>query len=138
MTEKNNLQMHETEEEVAQKKRELKITKIVADYLRRLGMPSHLRGYRYARDTITLKLLNPDKDYMITKELYPEVGKRNNTTWSRVERSIRSAIKVAWERGDGEFIQEVFGNTVSCEKGKPTNSEFIAQVAEDIRIKNLI
>ena len=138
MTEKDDLQMHKTEEEVIQKQRELKITKIIADYLRRLGMPSNLRGYRYARDAITLKLLNPDKEYMITKELYPEVGKKNNTTVSRVERAIRNAIEVAWERGDKEFIREVFGNTVSCERGKPTNSEFIAQVAEDIRIKNLI
>lgn len=138
MAEEKDLQMHEREEAGDQKEREVKTTQIVADYLRKLGMPAHLKGYRYTRDAITLILLNPDKDYMITKELYPEVAKKNKTTGSRVERAIRNAIEVAWERGDEDFIQEIFGNTVSSEKGKPTNSEFMAQLAEDISIKNLI
>ena len=138
MTEKDNLQMHEAEEEVVQKQRELKITRIVANYLRRLGIPSNLRGYYYVRDAITLNLFNPNKQYMITKELYPEVAKRHKSTGARVERSIRKALEVAWERGDEEFIQEIFGNTISSRRRKPTNSEFISQVAEDIRMKNLI
>lgn len=138
MTEKNDFKMQKVEEEVAKKQKELEASKIIVSYLRRLGMPAHLRGYRYVREAITMKVLNPDKDYSITKELYPEVGKKNNTSGVRVEKAIRSAIGVAWQRGDMEFINEVFGNTVSYERAKPTNSEFINQIAEDIRIKNLI
>lgn len=136
MTEKNDLTMQEVEKEAILK--ELKIASIIASYLRQLGMPAHLKGYRYVRDAIALKVLHPEKDYSFTKELYPEVGKKNNTNGSRVEKAIRNAISVAWQRGDPEFISEIFGNTVSAERAQPTNSEFIDQITEDICVKNLI
>ena len=85
---------------------------------------------------LMLVKIAPEKIHFVTKVLYVEVAKKYKTTTSRVERGIRHAIEVAWERGDLELIEEIFGNTISAEKAKPTNSEFIALIAEDIRINN--
>ena len=143
MTEKNDFQMQRTNEEEhnnnalkEQQTSEEKVRKIVAMYMRNLGMPCHIRGYHYVIDAISWCVFTPEIINMVTKGLYPEIAKKHKTTSSRVERAIRHAIEVAWSRGDLDTMDRVFGNIVDAQKGKPTNSEFIAQIAEDIRINN--
>ena len=99
-----------------------------------LGIPAHIKGYRYLRDAIIMVVDRVDLLSKITKELYPSIAQKYTTTPSRVERAIRHAIEVAWDRGNMDFIQRVFGHTISQEKGKPTNSEFIAMVADRLRL----
>ena len=98
-------------------------------------MPSHIKGYQYIRDSIIM--MYNDSSYIggITKQLYPEIAKKYKTTPSRVERAIRHAIEVAWNRGKMETIDELFGYTINVEKGKPTNSEFIALISDKIRLE---
>ena len=110
---------------------ENKITKIIQE----IGIPAHIKGYLYIREAITMVI--DDMDYLgaVTKELYPAVADRYNTTPSRVERAIRHAIEVAWNRGKIETLDKLFGYTVSNAKGKPTNSEFIALIADKIRLE---
>ena len=141
MTEKNDYQMQVTKEKEeangtleAQQTREREVKKLIAMYLRELGMPTHLSGYRYVSYAIAVCIDSPEKIHAMTKELYPETGKKFRTTGSRVERAIRSAVDVAWERGDLDAISKIFGNTVSSRRGRPTNSEFIAMIAEQICI----
>ena len=93
-------------------------------------MPAHIKGYQYLREAIMIAVDDMDVINAVTKVLYPEVAKRFSTTPSRVERAIRHAIEVAWDRGDLETLQKYFGYTVSNAKGKPTNSEFIAMIAD--------
>ena len=93
-------------------------------------MPAHIKGYQYLREAIMIAVDDMDVINAVTKVLYPEVAKRFSTTPSRVERAIRHAIEVAWDRGDLETLQQYFGFTVSNAKGKPTNSEFIAMIAD--------
>ena len=100
-----------------------------------VGVPAHIKGYQYVREAIMITVENMDVINSVTKVLYPEVAKRYNTTPSRVERAIRHAIEVAWDRGDLETLQRFFGYTVSNAKGKPTNSEFIAMISDRIRLK---
>ena len=95
-----------------------------------IGVPAHIKGYQYLREAIMIAVDDMDVINAVTKVLYPEVAKRFNTTPSRVERAIRHAIEVAWDRGDLETLQKYFGYTVSNAKGKPTNSEFIAMIAD--------
>ena len=109
---------------------ETKITKM----LHALGIPSHIKGYQYIRESILLMYNNPYIIGGITKELYPEVANRYNTTSSRVERAIRHAIEVSWNRGDYEYMEELFGHSVDYDRAKPTNSEFIATVADKLRL----
>lgn len=97
---------------------------------RELGVPAHIKGYQYLREAIMIAVDDMDVINAVTKVLYPEVAKRFSTTPSRVERAIRHAIEVAWDRGDLETLQKYFGYTVSNSKGKPTNSEFIAMIAD--------
>lgn len=99
-----------------------------------LGIPAHIKGYLYLRDAIVMVVSRVDLLSKITKELYPSIADKYLTTPSRVERAIRHAIEVAWDRGNMDFIQTVFGHTISQEKGKPTNSEFIAMVADRLRL----
>ena len=99
------------------------------------GVPAHIKGYQYVREAIMITVENMDVINSVTKVLYPEVAKRYNTTASRVERAIRHAIEVAWDRGDLETLQRFFGYTVSNAKGKPTNSEFIAMISDRIRLQ---
>ena len=99
-----------------------------------VGVPAHIKGYQYLRESIIIAVNDMDVINAVTKVLYPEVAKRFNTTPSRVERAIRHAIEVAWDRGDLETLQKYFGYTVSNAKGKPTNSEFIAMIADRIRL----
>lgn len=104
----------------------------VTQFLRELGIPAHIKGYMYAREAIVMAVKDPELINFITKELYPSVAKKFGTTNSRVERAIRHAIECAWDRGDWEVFLRIFGHTVNNRKGKPTNSEFIALIADDI------
>lgn len=106
----------------------------VTAVLHEIGVPANIRGYLYLRDAITLAVKNFELLGAMTKELYPMVAERHDTTPSRVERSIRHAIEVAWARGNLEAMTRIFGHTVSVHRGKPTNSEFIAMIADKIRI----
>lgn len=109
---------------------EMKISKM----LHSLGIPSHIKGYQYIRESIMLIYKNPYIIGGITKELYPEVAEKFKTTSSRVERAIRHAIEVSWNRGDYEYMEELFGHSVDYDRAKPTNSEFIATVADKLRL----
>lgn len=110
----------------------------VAKLMHEVGVPAHIRGYDYIRDSILLSLKNREMLKSITKDLYPTVAKNNNTTASRVERAIRHAIEVAWGRGDIDVLNEIFGFTVKSSKGKPTNGEFISMLTERIRLERKI
>ena len=103
-------------------------------YIQQLGVPAHIKGYQYIRDAIAMVIDDMDTINSITKLLYPTVAKHYNTTASRVERAIRHAIEVAWDRGNPEILNEFFGYTILGSKGKPTNSEFIALIADKIRL----
>lgn len=104
-------------------------------YIQQLGVPAHIKGYQYIRDAISMVIEDMDAINSITKVLYPTVAKHYNTTASRVERAIRHAIEVAWDRGNPEILNDFFGYTILSSKGKPTNSEFIAMVADKIRLE---
>ena len=106
----------------------------VTEILHQVGVPAHIKGYQYLREAILLTIDDMDIINSVTKVLYPEVARKFNTTPSRVERAIRHAIEVAWDRGDIETLQKFFGYTVSNIKGKPTNSEFIAMIADKMRL----
>ncbi len=108
---------------------------MVTEIIHEIGVPAHIKGYQYLREAIILAVNNMDVINAITKVLYPSVAKRFNTTPSRVERAIRHAIEVAWDRGDIEVLQRFFGYTVSNIKGKPTNSEFIAMIADYLSLR---
>lgn len=108
----------------------------ISSLLHSLGVPSHIKGYEYIREGIGLMYSNPTIIGAITKELYPEIASKYNTTSSRVERAIRHAIEISWNRGDYDLMEEVFGHSVDFDKAKPTNSEFIATIADKLRIEN--
>lgn len=110
----------------------------ITSIIHEIGVPAHIKGYMYLREAITMVYNNIELLGSITKVLYPDIGKKFNTTSSRVERAIRHAIEVAWSRGNIESISELFGYTVSHTKAKPTNSEFIAMVADKLRIENKV
>lgn len=107
----------------------------VTDMLHEIGIPAHIKGYHYLRDAIIMSVEDMDVLNAITKVLYPTVAKKYQTTSSRVERAIRHAIEVAWSRGKLDTLDELFGYTVSNGKGKPTNSEFIALIADTIQLE---
>ena len=106
----------------------------ITQILHEIGVPAHIKGYQYLRDAITISVADQDMLTSVTKVLYPTIAKKHQTTPSRVERAIRHAIEVAWNRGKMETINEIFGYTVSNGKGKPTNSEFIALLSDKIRL----
>lgn len=107
----------------------------VTNMIHEIGIPAHIKGYHYLRDAIIMAVEDMDVLNAITKILYPTVAKKHQTTSSRVERAIRHAIEVAWSRGKLDILDELFGYTVSNGKGKPTNSEFIALVADTIQLE---
>ena len=113
---------------------EVEITSIIHE----IGVPAHIKGYMYLREAITMVVNDMELLSAVTKELYPSIAKKYNTTASRVERAIRHAIEVAWGRGQVDAINKLFGYTVHNEKGKPTNSEFIAIIADKLRLKNKV
>ena len=104
-------------------------------HIQQLGVPAHIKGYQYIRDAITMVINDMDAINSITKILYPTVAKHFNTTPSRVERAIRHVIEVAWDRGNPDVLNDLFGYTILSSKGKPTNSEFIAMIADKIRLE---
>ena len=106
----------------------------VTEILHQIGVPAHIKGYQFLRDAILLTMDEPDYINAVTKRLYPEIAKKNGTTASRVERAIRHAIEVAWDRGDVETLNRYFGYTIHSLRGKPTNSEFIAMIADKMRL----
>lgn len=106
------------------------VTKIIRD----LGIPAHIKGYQYIREGIIMAVEDVNMMNYITKLLYPSIAKKYKTTSSSVERAIRHAIEVAWNRGKVELLEEMFGYTISAGKGKPTNSEFIALIADKLRL----
>ena len=118
----------------AAKGEEVDLETVVTDFIHELGVPAHIKGYQYIRSAIMMVVENMDLLNFITKQLYPEIAKAYNTTASRVERAIRHSIEVAWSRGKPEIMNEIFGYTIHTGKGKPTNSEFIAMVADRIRL----
>lgn len=111
-------------------KQEIIITKLLHD----LGIPSNIKGYTYVRDAITMVYNNPALIGGITKELYPSIGNKYETSTTRVERAIRHAIEVSWNRGDWDLMEEIFGHSVDIDRAKPTNSEFIVTLADKIRL----
>ena len=110
---------------------QISITKI----LHELGIPSHIKGYQYIREGISIIYNKPQKIGGITKELYPELANKFETTTSRVERAIRHAIEVSWNRGNWDLMEEIFGHSVDIDKAKPTNSEFIVTIADKLRLE---
>ena len=123
-----------SEEEPERREKSLEGT--VTAIIHEIGVPAHIKGYQYLREAILIAVDDMDVINAVTKILYPEVAKRFGTTASRVERAIRHAIEVAWDRGDLETLQKYFGYTVSNAKGKPTNSEFIAMIADRLVLQN--
>lgn len=110
---------------------ELRITETI----QRIGIPAHIKGYHYIRTAITMMTEDMELAHSVTKVLYPAVAKKYDTTPQRVERAIRHAIEVAWNRGDPSVLNEMFGYTIDSERGKPTNSEFIAMISDKIRLE---
>lgn len=115
--------------------KEVDLETLVTEFIHELGVPAHIKGYQYIRTAIMMVVEDMDMLNYITKQLYPEIAHIYNTTASRVERAIRHSIEVAWTRGRPETMNEIFGYTIHTGKGKPTNSEFIAMVADRIRLQ---
>lgn len=126
-----NIVNNNTPQMITDKDLQEAITKL----LHSLGMPSHIKGYNYIRDGINIMYKNPSILGAITKELYPQIAGMYDTTSSRVERAIRHAIEVSWNRGDYELMEEIFGNSVDYDRSKPTNSEFLATLADKLRLE---
>ena len=124
----------EEEPETKNTKVEIEISKL----LHSLGIPSHIRGYQYIRESVYMMYEIPDMIGGITKCIYPEIAVRFDTTASRVERAIRHAIEVSWSRGDYELMEELFGHSVDYDRSKPTNSEFIATIADNLRLNKQV
>ena len=120
---------------MAQRADKASIESLVTGIIHEIGVPAHIKGYQYLREAIIIAVNDMDVINAITKVLYPQVAKTFQTTPSRVERAIRHAIEVAWDRGDLETLQRFFGYTVSSTKGKPTNSEFIALIADKLQLQ---
>lgn len=107
----------------------------VTEILHQIGVPAHIKGYHYLRDSIIMAVEDPEIINAVTKQLYPSVAKTYETTSSRVERAIRHAIEVAWDRGDVDILNSYFGYTIQNTRGKPTNSEFIAMISDKLSLK---
>lgn len=127
------LNIRENQSCIIDKNKELQTS--ITSLLHSLGVPSHIKGYEYIREGIGLMYYNPKMLGAITKEMYPEIAVKYNTTSSRVERAIRHAIEVSWARGDYDLMEEVFGHSVDYDRAKPTNSEFIATLADKLRLE---
>ena len=130
-------------EEVAETARESKqntdsIESVVSEIMKEIGVPAHIKGHQYIRCSIIMVIEQPDLMHSVTKALYPEIAKKFNTTSSRVERAIRHAIEVAWDRGDVDVLAKYFGYTIDNSRGKPTNSEFIAMLADTLHLAHKI
>ena len=122
---------HDKKNDYLEKNLEMDVTNIIHE----IGVPAHIKGYQYLREAIIMVVNDIDVINQITKSLYPKIAVKYNTTPSRVERAIRHAIEVAWGRGQQEIVENIFGYTISAAKGKPTNSEFIAMIADKLRLE---
>lgn len=122
---------------VKQGSRQKDMNMLVTQMIHEIGVPAHIKGYLYLRTAILMAVENMDVLNAVTKQLYPDIAKQYDTTDTRVERAIRHAIEVAWERGNIDMIHELFGYTIQADKGKPTNSEFIALMADKIRLDKM-
>ena len=116
-------------------KRENNLEALVTNIIHEVGVPAHIKGYQYLRDGIIMVIEDIEVLNQITKQLYPDLAKKHKTTPSRVERAIRHAIEVAWNRGQLDVVESIFGYTINANKGKPTNSEFIAMIADKLRLE---
>lgn len=105
--------------------------------LHELGIPSHIKGYQYIRDSILMLYDKPEMVGAITKQLYPAIAKKHDTTVTRVERAVRHAIEISWNRGDWDLMEEIFGHSVDIDRAKPTNSEFLVTISDKIRIDRM-
>ena len=121
--------------EINNKKGNENLEALVTNLIHEVGVPAHIKGYQYLREAIIMVINDIDVINQITKSLYPQIATRFSTTPSRVERAIRHAIEVAWGRGEPTIMENIFGYTVSAAKGKPTNSEFIAMIADKLRLE---
>ena len=110
----------------------------ITNLIHEIGIPAHIKGYHYLRDAITLVVGHMEYLNAVTKELYPAIAEKNNTTPSRVERAIRHAIEISWNRGKLDTLESLFGYTIQQDKGKPTNSEFIAIIADKLRLERKV
>ena len=117
------------------KKDQENLEALVTNVIHEVGVPAHIKGYQYIREGIMIIYKNPDVIGGITKELYPEIASKFDTTTSRVERAIRHAIEVSWNRGNWDLMDDIFGHSVDIDKAKPTNSEFIVTVADKLRLE---
>ena len=131
-TKEENIQMSDT---IMQTGAVRDLEKDVTDMIHEIGVPAHIKGYQYLREAIMMSVQDVEMLGSITKVLYPTIAKKYQTTPSRVERAIRHAIEVAWSRGRMETLDALFGYTINTGKGKPTNSEFIALIADKIRLQ---
>ena len=122
-------------QETAEKIEEHDLEKDVTDIIHEIGVPAHIKGYQYLREAIMMSVNDTEMLSSITKILYPTIAKKFQTTPSRVERAIRHAIEVVWSRGKMETLDAMFGYTINNGKGKPTNSEFVALIADKIRLQ---
>ncbi len=134
-SEKKETVKKNTVEETVKKVQERDLEQDVTDMIHEIGVPAHIKGYQYLRESIMMAVEDNSMLSSITKVLYPTIAKKFQTTPSRVERAIRHAIEVAWSRGRMETLDALFGYTINTGKGKPTNSEFIALIADRIRLK---
>lgn len=125
----------ESLENVMVEKKEHDLEKDVTDIIHEIGVPAHIKGYQYLREAIMLSVEDNEMLSAVTKILYPAIAKKYHTTSSRVERAIRHAIEVAWNRGNMDILDSMFGYTINVGKGKPTNSEFIALIVDKIRLQ---
>lgn len=113
------------------------VEKVVTKMMLELGVPAHLKGYHYMRTAIMIALKDKETKTAVTKSIYPEIAKRYETSGQKVERAIRNAIEVAWCRGNVDYITELFGYTASCDMGRPTNSEYIARIVDELRLQRV-
>lgn len=111
------------------------LTVTISEIMHQIGVPAHIKGYQYLREAIILSVNDDEMINSVTKYLYPTVAKKFGTTPSRVERAIRHAIEVAWDRGDVDVLSSYFGYTIQNQRGKPTNSEFIAMISDRLKLK---
>ncbi|NME94819.1 sporulation transcription factor Spo0A [Clostridium cochlearium] len=130
--------LQSTSIEINKKEEPFDLETEITNVIHEIGVPAHIKGYMYLREAITMVVKDMELLSAVTKELYPSIAKKYNTTASRVERAIRHAIEVAWSRGQIDTINKIFGYTIHNDKGKPTNSEFIAMVADKLRLKNKV
>lgn len=121
----------ETEDPMSENALTIRVSQIMHE----IGVPAHIKGYNYLRSAIVMSIRDHEMMSSVTKILYPTIAKKYNTTASRVERSIRHAIEVAWDRGDIDVLKAYFGYTIQMSRGKPTNSEFIAMISDKLRLR---